>query len=390
MSARAEFQTILWEYQEEATIAGGQAAVEQISAGMIFNFVDKDALKYMEDNASELSRSTLERLQGNLDEKIAQGLAEGKAQKAIVKDLNTIFDNMATWESERIARTEVARGVVNGSLLGYKQMDVEIVEWVTNEGSCELCDAMQGELMSIEEAMGSIPLHPNCYCFWIPRPDLNKKPIIPEVPKEPKVPITKPKAKPKPSAEKYKYPPSGELLDELKDFGLNSTELKIPLARIDIGYMRARYFGTSASFKTNGALRGTVKLTSAEMEFQKEIVKRMSTAIDKSFVKNNIVAYRGIAANFPEIKVGEVFIDKGFMSTSFHKKHSLVNFAKDGKLMEIHIPKGTRALYEYDVLKKHSELELVLQKETKLRKISEKVITESGKTYSVDIMEVIQ
>lgn len=173
MSARQEFETILWEYQEEATIAGGQ---EAMSAGMMFNFVDEEAIQYIKDNASELSESSLVRLQGNLDEKIAQGIEAGKSQKSIVKDLNGIFDNMAAYETERIARTEVGRGVVNGSLLGYEQMEVEYVELVTNAGCCtEICTGWNGTIMSITEAKGFLPLHPHCECFWIPRPDLNKK-----------------------------------------------------------------------------------------------------------------------------------------------------------------------------------------------------------------------
>ena len=128
MSAREEFERILMEFQTDATMAGGQAAVEQIGVGMMFNFVDKDAIKFIETNANELTKSSLDRLQGDLDKVITEGIAEGKAQKSIVKDLNAIFDGMAQYETERIARTEIARGVVNGSLLGYGQMDVEKVE----------------------------------------------------------------------------------------------------------------------------------------------------------------------------------------------------------------------------------------------------------------------
>ena len=176
MSARKEFEKILLEYSEEATIAGGQMAME---TGMMFNFVDEEAIAFLKDNASELSSSSLDRLQGNLDETIAQGVAEGKSQRAIVKDLNGIFDNMAAYETERIARTEVARGVVNGSLLGYGQMEVEKVEFVSNAGACtELCEPLNGTIMTLSEAKGLIPVHPNCECFWIPRPDLNKKKLV--------------------------------------------------------------------------------------------------------------------------------------------------------------------------------------------------------------------
>jgi len=82
---------------------------------------------------------------------------------------------MKGYEAERIARTEVARGVNNGALVGYKEMGIEIVEFYYNGGDCSLCSPHHGETMTIDEAMNLIPLHPNCYCFWLSRPDLTKK-----------------------------------------------------------------------------------------------------------------------------------------------------------------------------------------------------------------------
>ena len=175
MSAYEEFEKIIFGFTVEAAELGGQAGMNAVEYGNIFHFEDKDAIGFLEKNAAKLSQETLEKLRGNLDETIIAGVGEGKSIREITKDVLAIFADMKGYEAERIARTEVARGTNNGALVGYKEMDVEMVEWYANAGACPECQAHHGETMTVGEAMNMIPLHPNCYCFWLPRPDLGKK-----------------------------------------------------------------------------------------------------------------------------------------------------------------------------------------------------------------------
>jgi len=175
MGAYEEFEKIIFGFTMEAAEIGGQAGVDTLEYGHLFHFEDKDAIKYLRENASQLSESTLERLRGNLDETIIEGVKDGKPIREITKDVQAVFDDMKGYEAERIARTEVARGVTNGALVGYDSMGVQMVEYYANAGACPICEAHHGDIMTIDEAMGLIPLHPNCYCFWVARPDLTKK-----------------------------------------------------------------------------------------------------------------------------------------------------------------------------------------------------------------------
>ena len=186
MGVYEEFEKIIFGFTMEAAELGGQTAVdtlvsffpeEAVEYGHIFHFEDKDAIKFLEENAAELSQSSLDRLKGNLDQTIIDGVKAGKPIREITKDVQAIFDDMKGFEAERIARTEVARGVTNGALSGYTEMGIEIVEFYYNGGDCSICADHHGELMTIGEAMGMIPLHPNCYCFWLSRPDLTSKKI---------------------------------------------------------------------------------------------------------------------------------------------------------------------------------------------------------------------
>ena len=45
-----------------------------------------------------------------------------------------------------------------------------MAEWTTagDERVCPECGGWEGIKMTIEEARGMIPLHPNCRCDWLP------------------------------------------------------------------------------------------------------------------------------------------------------------------------------------------------------------------------------
>jgi len=175
MGIYKEFEKIIFDFTSEAAELGGQTAVDQFEYGHIFHFEDKDAISFLEKNAAQLSESSLKRLKGNLDATILEGVRAGKPIKEITKDVTAVFDNVKGFEAERIARTEVSRGVNNGALIGYDNMGVKVVEYYANAGACPICDAHQGDLMTLDQAMNFIPVHPNCYCFWLPRPDIANK-----------------------------------------------------------------------------------------------------------------------------------------------------------------------------------------------------------------------
>lgn len=80
-----------------------------------------------------------------------------------------------------IARTEVVRAFNEGALsglenLGATQIGVQ-VEWTTsglgvtklgNLSPCPKCAALQGLVLTVEEARGLLPRHTNCMCSYVP------------------------------------------------------------------------------------------------------------------------------------------------------------------------------------------------------------------------------
>ena len=177
MNAYEQFEKIIFGFTLEAAELGGQTAVDGVEYGHIFHFEDRDMIREFRENSVKLSKSSLERLQGNVDRVMVEGAKAGKPIRELTKEVREQFKDFKSWEAERVARTEIARGVSEGALTGYGSMGIVVVEYYANAGACPLCSIRHGDLMTLDEARGTIPLHPNCYCFWLPRPDVTNKKV---------------------------------------------------------------------------------------------------------------------------------------------------------------------------------------------------------------------
>lgn len=84
-----------------------------------------------------------------------------------------ITENGATIPAENrpnmISRTETIRLANLGLLDTYKENNITRVRWLAalSDRTCEECDAHNGDVMTIEESYGKIPLHVNCRCTWL-------------------------------------------------------------------------------------------------------------------------------------------------------------------------------------------------------------------------------
>jgi HK97 family phage portal protein len=77
--------------------------------------------------------------------------------------------------AEMIARTEANRAFNAGNLDALRQAEVEKVQWLLASDACEECvtaseaavGETKGKVMSIDEADGVLPQHPNCRCVIV-------------------------------------------------------------------------------------------------------------------------------------------------------------------------------------------------------------------------------
>lgn len=120
-----------------------------------------DLKNVTEDMATRMSRTLMD------------GLARGSNPRDLVDDL---VEDLGVSEvrAEAIARTEIIRAHAEGQLDAMEKLGVEevgvAVEWGTAKDGrvCRHCQPLQGVVLTIEEAHGTIPAHVNCRCAFVP------------------------------------------------------------------------------------------------------------------------------------------------------------------------------------------------------------------------------
>lgn len=137
--------------------------------------------------------SDLKGITGAMDSQIsrvlAQAMAEGKGPREIARLLTRtisgpvgdlgLTDTLGRFipaerRAKLLARTEVIRAHSDATLQEYKNWGMQGVivkaEFVTaGDGRvCIECQALEGQVLTIKEAEGIIPVHPGCRCIFLP------------------------------------------------------------------------------------------------------------------------------------------------------------------------------------------------------------------------------
>ncbi len=136
-----------------------------------------------------LSTRTFEELRGvtavmsqQMSRTLATGLAQGRGPVTVARQLVKDLDGITKRRALVIARTEIIHAHAEGQLDSFDKLGIEkigvMAEWSTAGDSvvCERCHGMEGEVMTVAEARGMIPLHPNCRCAWKPTEEKRKAP----------------------------------------------------------------------------------------------------------------------------------------------------------------------------------------------------------------------
>lgn len=106
---------------------------------------------------------------------LIDGLIQGDNPRDIAREIDDDLD-IGRNRAETIARTEIIRSHASGQLDAMENMGVAelgvMVEWSTagedDPTVCPECAEMEGVVLTIDEARGMIPRHPNCRCAFIP------------------------------------------------------------------------------------------------------------------------------------------------------------------------------------------------------------------------------
>lgn len=98
-------------------------------------------------------------------------------------------------------------------------------------------------------------------------------------------------------------------------------------------------------------------------------INHISNVLKRAKTKEPIIVYRGIDEKFintisDKLKIGSMFKDDGFCSTTTNIKVTNNFSSKNGYLFEIHVPKGSHAVSVKSISANESEDEILLNKES--------------------------
>lgn len=119
-------------------------------------------------------RGLSDELISHLSRILADGIAAGYSSQQVSHNMFKEIVRISEKKAKAIARTELVRAQAEGQLDGFEQLGVSqvqgLVEFTTSGGSrvCPICRAKSGQVYTIQDARGVIPVHPNCACAWTP------------------------------------------------------------------------------------------------------------------------------------------------------------------------------------------------------------------------------
>lgn len=106
------------------------------SQNLLSNFTKNDYFgindyseKIMQTRTFKASEKTLNRIDKDINNILAEGYHEGWGQNAVANKITKRFNQIRGWEAKRIARTEIHNAQNMGIMQGYQDMGVEYTQW---------------------------------------------------------------------------------------------------------------------------------------------------------------------------------------------------------------------------------------------------------------------
>ncbi len=155
------------------------------------------------------------------------------------------------------------------------------------------------------------------------------------------------------------------------------------------------YVMDAGAYDVNYVLRNE---DASKTENDKKAIKDLDNAINKSSLNKDVETYRYISNEqiFKDMKIGDIYEDKGFMSTTYNPKTDREDNFQDYKVKAIIKAKeGTKALdvssiYDKQAKDGKKESEIIFARGTKMKLVKEETIRDkydefSRKVYTFEI-----
>jgi SPP1 gp7 family putative phage head morphogenesis protein len=113
-----------------------------------------------------------EAMDTQISRELSNAITQGWNPRKAARSINDRVDKIGLTRARTLAQTEIIHAHAEGTLDRYESAGVEEVEVrieVASDGrQCVQCERLRGNVYTIEEARGMIPLHPRCRCTFSP------------------------------------------------------------------------------------------------------------------------------------------------------------------------------------------------------------------------------
>lgn len=324
----------------------------------------------------------------DLQKELTRNLILGKAPDEAIKNLERFVDKKiknTRNAAGRLVMTESAYFHSLSQKKAFDELDVEEYEIVATLDSrtSEICQDMDGKHFPMEDYQAGItapPFHVYCRSTTVPYFDdeftLKEKRAARDkegktfyVPGDMKYKDWKIKVENSETGYNDEKEPDFIILDKnlINEFQIKSNEIYSTLSKSEREAL--------SEYTQGGYLDINADLASGIESYYTE---SLNSSIDKFTVDSNIITYRGTSEKYYKgYKVGDIFEGKVFYSTSVSEDQAkafaddITKYSEDGSkgvLVEIRVPKGSKALYigentDYDF----NEYELLLSNKAKYK-----------------------
>jgi len=183
-------------WMADGFIKGGQMGQEKLGLNVSMWIDQPDAVAEMRERALKFSNEVYQARDKDIQSSLTQAIEKGWSVDETTKAISDkVGEKSVKWQSERIARTEMAKSEHKGMIKLWKDTGiVKAKQWDAANDACPFCLDMHGKIVGLDEAFWtaegpnqfvefrgrtiemkhefddviSPPLHPNCRCTLQP------------------------------------------------------------------------------------------------------------------------------------------------------------------------------------------------------------------------------
>jgi len=301
---------------------------------------------------------------------LATGLSRGYTPQETAKLINEVINDPQ--HALVIAKTETTRAVSVATRQEYERANVEQVEWLVAEG-CEDCqENADASPIGIDETFptgdSEPPAHPNCLCAIAPVFDDSDLPPAEEIVADEEVAAEYEAQDFTPSVESVTQafedamPVTGyrevatlqQQVDVMNESAVLKRTLSMQQKKAIEEYQNLGYKKMNAILRTPSQVKNRnsrLWMDESDLIVNKEHIAELDAVFKRNatVLKEDILTFRGtnseIADALAALKPGEIYKDKGFVSTTLSQEETGNFVTSRGYNIVIENPKGTKGIF---------------------------------------------